>query len=90
MKTVIRALLVLAFIGLVVTPSNAQQGLVEATVKVYSVYSEYDYAMPWQLSNQERGFGSGCIISGNRVLTNAHVVSNQTFVQVKRAGQAKN
>jgi S1-C subfamily serine protease len=89
MKTVIRALLVLAFIGVVVTTSYAQQALVEATVKVYSVYAEYDYTMPWQLSRQDRGVGSGCIISGNRVLTNAHVVADQTFIQVKRAGQAK-
>ena len=89
MKTIMRILLLLAFAGIVVTPSYAQQGLVEATVKVYSVYTEYDYDMPWQLSKQDRAVGSGCIISGNRVLTNAHVVSNQTFVQVKRAGQAK-
>jgi S1-C subfamily serine protease len=89
MKTVIRALLVLAFIGVVVTPSYAQQALVEATVKIYAVYAEYDYAIPWQLSQQARGVGSGCIIGGNRVLTNAHVVADQTFIQVKRAGQAK-
>jgi S1-C subfamily serine protease len=89
MKAIVRIVLLLAFAGIMVTPSSAQQGLVEATVKVYSVYTEYDYDMPWQLSKQDRAVGSGCIISGNRVLTNAHVVSNQTFVQVKRAGQAK-
>jgi S1-C subfamily serine protease len=89
MKTIVRVLLVLVFVGIVGTPSYAQHGLEEATVKVYSVYAEYDYAMPWQLSQQARGVGSGCIISGNRVLTNAHVVADQTFIQVKRAGQAK-
>jgi S1-C subfamily serine protease len=89
MKIISRVLLVLAFIGVVVTPSFAQQALVEATVKIYAVYAEYNYAMPWQLSQQARGVGSGCIISGNRVLTNAHVVADQTFIQVKRAGQAQ-
>lgn len=71
------------------TPAYAQKGLEEATVKVYTVHAEYDYDMPWQLAGQERGGGSGCIIRGNRILTNAHVVANQTFIQVKRAGEAK-
>ncbi len=58
-------------------------------VKVYTIYSEYDYDMPWQISRQGEKSGSGCIISGKRILTNAHVVADQTFVQVKRAGEAK-
>ena len=33
--------------------------------------------------------GSGCFISGNRILTNAHVVSNSTFIQVRKYGQSK-
>ena len=34
-------------------------------------------------------YGTGCIISGNRILTNAHVVSNHTFIQVRKYGQSK-
>jgi len=89
MKHIVRALVVLMFVGMAITPSYAERGLEEAIVKIYAVYSEYDYDMPWQLSGQGRGVGSGCIIRGNRVLTNAHVVANQTFIQVKRAGQAE-
>jgi S1-C subfamily serine protease len=89
MKTVVRVLLVLACIGMVITPSYAQQDLKKAIVKIYTVYSEYNYDMPWQLSKQQRAVGSGCIISGNRILTNAHVVADQTFIQVKRAGEAQ-
>ena len=89
MRTIWRALVLLVFIGILATPSYAQRDVDEAIVKIYAVYSDYDYNMPWQLSGQERGFGSGCIISGNRILTNAHVVANQTFIQVKRAGHAK-
>ena len=89
MKIIVRTLLVLACIGMVITPSYAQQDLKKAIVKIYTVYSEYNYDMPWQLSKQGRGVGSGCIISGNRILTNAHVVADRTFIQVKRAGEAK-
>jgi S1-C subfamily serine protease len=89
MKIIVKALLVLIFIGIVIAPSYAQQDLKKAIVKIYTVYSEYDYDMPWQLSKQQRAVGSGCIISGNRVLTNAHVVADRTFIQVKRAGDAQ-
>jgi len=89
MKEIRRAALVFLVVGMLAAPAYAQRDLVEATVKIYAVYSDYDYDMPWQLAGQDRGVGSGCIISGNRVLTNAHVVANQTFIQVKRAGQAK-
>ena len=89
MKIIIRVFLVLAFIGIVITPSYAQRDLKKAIVKIYTVYSEYNYDMPWQLSKQGRGVGSGCIIRGNRILTNAHIVADQTFIQVKRAGEAK-
>jgi S1-C subfamily serine protease len=89
MKTMVRVLLVLVCIGMVITPSFAQQDLKKAIVKIYTVYSEYNYDMPWQLSKQQRAVGSGCIISGNRILTNAHVVADQTFIQVKRAGEAQ-
>jgi S1-C subfamily serine protease len=40
------------------------------------------------MGTQSNGTGSGCIIEGNRILTNAHVVSNNTFIQVKKAGEA--
>jgi S1-C subfamily serine protease len=89
MKHIVRALVVFVFIGMTAATPFAQRDIEEATVKIYVVYSDYDYDMPWQLAGQERGVGSGCIISGNKVLTNAHVVANQTFIQVKRAGQAQ-
>jgi S1-C subfamily serine protease len=89
MRQIVRAFVVFVFTAIAATTSYAQRDIEEATVKIYAVYSNYDYDMPWQLAGQERGVGSGCIISGNKVLTNAHVVANQTFIQVKRAGQAQ-
>ncbi|MFH0879642.1 MAG: serine protease, partial [Lentisphaerota bacterium] len=32
---------------------------------------------------------SGCIIKGKKILTNAHVVSDETFIQVRRYGDSK-
>ena len=61
----------------------------DAVVKIYTVFNCYNYHEPWQKWGQKSFHGSGCIIEGNRILTNAHVVSDQTFIQVRRAGKAK-
>jgi S1-C subfamily serine protease len=45
--------------------------------------------VPWQIFCQEASTGSGCIIAGRRILTNAHVVGDQAFIQVRRSGEAK-
>jgi len=57
-----------------------------AIVKVFTTSTIYDYDSPWQTSGIEKCSGSGCIISGKRILTNAHVVSNATFIEVQRHG----
>ncbi|HHV63208.1 MAG TPA: serine protease [Firmicutes bacterium] len=60
----------------------------EAIVKVYAVHNPPDYYNPWNMEGPSAVTGSGCIIEGNRILTNAHVVSDQTFLQVRRYGEA--
>ncbi len=66
----------------------ADNGIKSSVVKIYTVVSKYNYYQPWQKRTQFEGTGSGCIIKGNRILTNAHVVSDSTFLQVKRSGDA--
>jgi S1-C subfamily serine protease len=61
----------------------------DAVVKIYTIYHRYNYYMPWQMKGQESRNGSGCIIKDRRILTNAHVVADQVFIQVRRAGQTK-
>ena len=68
---------------------NAQSPIARSVVKIYTVTSSYSYENPWRMSGQSKGTGSGCIIEGNRILTNAHVVSNSTFIQVKKAGESE-
>jgi len=68
-------------------PYNEQQ-IRGAIVKVYSVRNKPDYQRPWD-TVIKRSTGSGFIISDNKILTNAHVVADQTFIEVRRHGQAK-
>jgi len=74
---------------LITPPVWAERDVKEAVVKIYTVYNRYNYDEPWQMLGQQRRSGSGCIISGRRILTNAHVVGDQTFIQVRRKGMAK-
>ncbi|HBC87529.1 MAG TPA: serine protease [Lentisphaeria bacterium] len=60
-----------------------------SVVKVYTVQSNPDYHQPWQNYPQSSGTGSGCVIKGNLILTNAHVISNSTFIMVRKQGDPK-
>ena len=60
----------------------------ESIVKIYTVSKTPNYLEPWN-STVQRSSGSGSIISGHRILTNAHVVANETFLEVKKYGDTK-
>lgn len=70
--------------------ANIQQEDVtkQAIVKIYTVAKVPNYQAPWS-SSIRSSTGSGAIIDGNRILTNAHVVANHTFIEVERYGQRK-
>ncbi|CAN6372756.1 unnamed protein product [Urochloa humidicola] len=69
-------------------PSSTGAGRVvpcmDAVVKVFCVHTEPNFSLPWQQCRQHSTFGSGVIIAGRRVLTNAHCVEHHTQVKLKR------
>jgi S1-C subfamily serine protease len=60
-----------------------------AMVKIFTVQDPPSYQTPWNREGPGHYSGSGCIVAGGRILTNAHVVSDQTFLQVRRTGRAR-
>ena len=80
----LKILILLMIFGLI---ANANE-IDESIVKIYTVSKKPNYLEPWN-STVTRSSGSGSIISGNRILTNAHVVANQTFLEVKKYGDTK-
>lgn len=88
---VISIILFLSFLLCKIPFVNAEVGFDfrRSVVKIYSVYNSYNFHEPWQLNGQEARQGSGAVISGHRILTNAHVVSDATFIEVRRSGQAR-
>jgi S1-C subfamily serine protease len=61
----------------------------EALVKIYTVAATPNYFSPWKMVHTQNRSGSGCIIAGKRILTNAHVVADHTFIQVRRHDHAR-
>ena len=80
-------LLVLSF-TLIVYAQNGDKDIKEAIVKIYSASKEPNFKKPW-ISKTSRSSGSGAVISKNLILTNAHVVANNTFLEVQRYDMAK-
>ena len=55
----------------------------ESVVKIYSTYRGPDFESPWTKQPPQEFTGSGFVIAGDLILTNAHVVeqASQIFVQ---------
>lgn len=60
-----------------------------ATVRINASMQRPDYFQPWQSAAHESNSGSGIVIEGGRILTNAHVVGDQTYLEVQRADEAQ-
>ncbi|MBP7830559.1 MAG: trypsin-like peptidase domain-containing protein [Kiritimatiellae bacterium] len=74
---------------LVLAASAAARDVRDSIVKIYTVHNTPDYFNPWSMRGPFSSTGSGCVIPGKRILTNAHVVGDQTFIQVRRNGEAR-
>jgi S1-C subfamily serine protease len=73
-----------------VAQSNAAQADVRhAVVQVFNQSREINFQYPWQNGNINASYGTGVIIAGNRILTNAHVVDNSLQLQVRKVGSDK-
>ncbi len=79
----------LTLLGSTVThAANTHQALTDAVVKIYVTSKSSSSYAPWNSDNVTSS-GSGFIIEGNRILTNAHVVSDDIFVEIQRDGNPK-
>jgi len=67
---------------------SAAASVANSVVKVFSTIRYPDMAKPWTKQAPSEATGSGVIIEGKRILTNAHVVmyASQVQVQANEAG----
>ena len=70
----------------------AADNIEASVVKLLVTKREPDYFKPWTKAAPEKASGSGVVIEGKRILTNAHVVmhASQVFVQMRRGGDQLN
>ena len=86
-RPLLRLLAILCLPAAALAQGPAEPGAVEqAVVKIFSTLRNPDPVKPW--SKQEPGeiTGSGVVLEGRRILTNAHMVLYATQVQVQAFG----
>ncbi|MCT8335501.1 serine protease [Leptospira sp. 85282-16] len=86
---------ILFFISLFLIPLGAEESRqsideIRKSVVQIRVFSQAkDPFSPWMSSGISASTGSGFLISKNRILTNAHVVSNAKFMETQRNNQTE-
>ncbi|KAM7274356.1 hypothetical protein ACFE04_029020 [Oxalis oulophora] len=69
--------------------STTSKSVLHAVVKVFTTSCGYDSdSLPWQKMPPEDCSGSGFIISGRRIITNAHVIEDHILVLIRKYGCA--
>src|SRR6184192_862582 len=67
-----------------IAPPKPNGPVQKSLVRITATSVEPDYKAPWNAGALQRGVGAGFVISGNRILTNAHVVANSRYLIVER------
>ncbi|PKL50364.1 MAG: serine protease [Planctomycetes bacterium HGW-Planctomycetes-1] len=83
----IAAIISIILISAVVCAAEAD--MTKSVVMIQVVKQPFDYSTPWKQSSFSQGIGSGFIIEGNRILTNAHNVSDNRYIIIKKENVAK-
>ncbi|KAL1197085.1 Protease Do-like 10 [Cardamine amara subsp. amara] len=68
--------------------SDAVELALDSVVKIFTVSTSPSYFLPWQNKSQRESMGSGFVISGRKIITNAHVVADHSFVLVRKHGSS--
>jgi S1-C subfamily serine protease len=69
--------------------NNEIRAIEDSVIKIYTTQAAPDYFTPWRLLTPQQSSGSGSVIAGNQILTNAHVVANASYVQAQKHNDPK-
>lgn len=86
MKKILPVFIVFLFAGIC---AAELPDMSKSVVMIQTVKQGYDYTTPWKQLSTTAGVGSGFIIAPNRILTNAHNVSDNRYIIVKKENIAK-
>jgi len=74
---------------LLLAQNGVELSTTQSIVKIIATHNHPDYSSPWQRRGIHTVTGSGAIIDKRRILTNAHVVADQTLLEVQREGSGE-
>jgi len=75
---------------LTLSPSTyASSDLRNSIFKIHTTANQYNFLAPYQAPTQFEKTGTGFLIAGNKIITNAHVVNNNTQIQVRKSNDTK-
>ena len=66
------------------TPAIPVPSIHRSLARITTTSQDPNYREPWAAGSISGGVGTGFVIDGERILTNAHVVSNARFLQVEK------
>ena len=61
----------------------------KSVARITNNAEEPNYRIPWLPGATSGGSGTGWVVSGDRLMTNAHVVSNAKFLTVEKEGDPR-
>jgi len=63
------------------------QRIYQSVLRIENAAQSYDYRAPWNAGRFGGGSGTGFVVGENRILTNAHVVSNSRRLILRKHGE---
>ena len=70
-------------------PVTSKLDVHKSVVRITATSQDPDYKAPWNPGNVSEAIGAGFIIDGQRIMTNAHVVSNARFLALEKENDPK-
>jgi S1-C subfamily serine protease len=64
--------------------SETEKALEKSVVQIFTSYQEPNWASPWIFDLPRRASGTGFLIDGSRIMTNAHVVAWTTQLVIRK------
>lgn len=89
MHRIVLGLIVFSFFNAQPSILKAQDTIRDLVVKIHAVHHTPDVLRPWTKNSPQPVKGSGVVIDGKRILTNAHVVryASQIYVQPNQSAE---
>jgi len=90
----IRLLSLIAFVQVALLSGMAQAGsfaaeMRKSVLRINVTAQEINYRVPWTPGSIFSGVGAGFVLPGQRIMTNAHVVSNARFISIEKENDPK-